>query len=278
MIQSVDARFDFGKTFRDIQWLSNRESIYRALDSGHRMMSPLEYKKEIKQGVQLIGDQSSLEVNSAMYKKIIILILSLIVVVLGLKKYVVFLHYFRGELFINPQMNIYYNLFAFFSLAIAFLFAHKRGINLIQFTMDHLDIKKRYQAYFGVLFISFMAFISLKVLPITIISHLQKYTDNPSFVSCIRKVIHAEYDRDTNHRGPSFPHYKLKVLDFYDLNKQNQVPFIFPDYIKDTSFDELYIDIVFQRHGFGIDYIYTITIIENITHEVIMNSNKVCIN
>jgi putative transposase len=33
MIQSVDARFEGGKTLRDIQWLSDRGSIYRALDT-----------------------------------------------------------------------------------------------------------------------------------------------------------------------------------------------------------------------------------------------------
>jgi len=33
MIQSVDARFKDGKTSRDIQWLSDRGSIYRALDT-----------------------------------------------------------------------------------------------------------------------------------------------------------------------------------------------------------------------------------------------------
>lgn len=33
MIQSVDARFESGKTSRDIQWLSDRGSIYRALDT-----------------------------------------------------------------------------------------------------------------------------------------------------------------------------------------------------------------------------------------------------
>ena len=33
MIQSVDARFEFGKTLRDIQWLSDRGSIYRALET-----------------------------------------------------------------------------------------------------------------------------------------------------------------------------------------------------------------------------------------------------
>jgi len=33
MIQSVDARFEGGKTIRDIQWLSDRGSIYRALDT-----------------------------------------------------------------------------------------------------------------------------------------------------------------------------------------------------------------------------------------------------
>ena len=33
MIQSVEARFESGKTLRDIQWLSDRGSIYRALDT-----------------------------------------------------------------------------------------------------------------------------------------------------------------------------------------------------------------------------------------------------
>jgi putative transposase len=33
MIQSVDARFKGGKTLRNIQWLSDRGSIYRALDT-----------------------------------------------------------------------------------------------------------------------------------------------------------------------------------------------------------------------------------------------------
>lgn len=33
MIQSVDARFEGGKTLRDIQWLSDRGSIYRALET-----------------------------------------------------------------------------------------------------------------------------------------------------------------------------------------------------------------------------------------------------
>lgn len=33
MIQSVDARFEGGKTLRDIQWLSDRGSIYRAIDT-----------------------------------------------------------------------------------------------------------------------------------------------------------------------------------------------------------------------------------------------------
>lgn len=33
MIQSVDARFEFEKTSRDIQWLSDRGSIYRALET-----------------------------------------------------------------------------------------------------------------------------------------------------------------------------------------------------------------------------------------------------
>ena len=33
MIQSVDARFEGGKTLRDIQWLSDRGAIYRAFDT-----------------------------------------------------------------------------------------------------------------------------------------------------------------------------------------------------------------------------------------------------
>jgi putative transposase len=33
MIQSVDGRFEGGKTSRNIQWLSDRGSIYRAADT-----------------------------------------------------------------------------------------------------------------------------------------------------------------------------------------------------------------------------------------------------